>query len=245
MPWFDPQTLNPGVPRKEMLAWAMYDFANSGYTTVVLTAVFNAYFVGVVAGDAEWATLAWTLMLSASYVVGMLVMPVLGAYADVHARKKLMLALVTVGCVIATALLALVGKGDLWLTAVLIVVSNFCFAAGVTLNSAFLPELSRPEALGKVSGWGWSIGYLGGLLALALCLGWVLAAQARGEPATAYVPVTMLITAALFAVASLPTFLMLKERAQPQSYASVSALLRESSARLWQTLARKHELRLR
>jgi UMF1 family MFS transporter len=243
MPLFDPQALNPGVPRKEVWAWAMYDFANSGYTTVVLTAVFNAYFVGVVAQGAPWATLAWTLMLSASYVLGMLVMPALGAYADVHARKKHLLAIVTVGCVVATALLALVGEGDLLLATVLVVISNFCFAAGVSFNSAFLPELSKPEALGKVSGWGWSVGYLGGLLALGLCLAYVLAAQGRGEPATSYVPVTMLITAAVFAVASLPAFLVLKERAVPQSSATVRLLVRESAERLWHTLSRIHEYR--
>ncbi|MCE2644337.1 MAG: MFS transporter [Burkholderiaceae bacterium] len=236
MPLFDPRTLLPGVPRKEVFAWAMYDFANSGYTTVVLTAVFNAYFVAVVAQGAPWATLAWTLVLSASYLIGMLLMPALGAYADVHARKKAVLGWVTVGCVVSTALLALVGPGDLLLAAVLLIISNFCFAAGVTLNSAFLPELARAEALGKVSGWGWSIGYLGGLLALALCLAYVLHAQGRGEPATHYVPVTLLITAALFALASLVTFAGLKERAQPLPGARVSGLLRESTQRLWQTL---------
>jgi UMF1 family MFS transporter len=243
MPLFDPLALNPGVPRKEVWAWAMYDFANSGYTTVVLTAVFNAYFVGVVAQGAPWATLAWTLMLSASYLLGMLVMPALGAYADVHARKKQLLAIVTAGCVVATALLALVGEGDLLLATVLVVISNVCFAAGVSFNSAFLPELSKPEALGKVSGWGWSVGYLGGLLALGLCLAYVLAAQGRGEPATSYVPVTMLITAAVFALASLPAFLVLKERAVPQSSATVRLLVRESAARLWHTLSRIHEYR--
>jgi UMF1 family MFS transporter len=243
MPLFDPKALNPGVARKEVLAWALYDFANSGYTTVVLTAVFNAYFVGVVAQGAAWATLAWTLILSASYVFGMVVMPALGAYADVHARKKLLLGLVTLGCVVATALLALVGPGDLWLAAALMIVSNFCFVAGVSFNSAFLPELSRPESLGKVSGWGWSVGYLGGLLALGLCLAHVLAAQGRSEPATSYVPVTMLITAGVFAIASLPIFIVLRERAQPQSTATVRQLVRESTARLWRTLTRIHEFR--
>jgi len=97
MPLFDPRSLKPGVARREVFAWAMYDFANSGYTTVVLTAVFNAYFVGVVAGDAPWATLAWTLALSASYLIGMMLMPALGAYADLHACKKPLMGIVTVG----------------------------------------------------------------------------------------------------------------------------------------------------
>ena len=66
MPLFDQACLNEGVKKREVFGWAMYDFANSGYTTVVLTAVFNAYFVGVIAGGAPWATLAWTLVIGAS-----------------------------------------------------------------------------------------------------------------------------------------------------------------------------------
>ena len=243
MPLFDPHSLNDGVPRREVFAWAMYDFANSGYTTVVLTAVFNAYFVNVVAGNAPWATLAWTLALSGSYLVGMAVMPALGAYADLHAKKKLLMGLVTVGCVVGTAALALAGPGDLALAVAAIVLSNVCFAAGVTLNSAFLPELARPEALGKVSGWGWSLGYMGGLLALGLGLGYVLWAQARDLPATNYVPVTMLITAALFALAVIPTFVLLRERAVPLGHGTVSGVLRDSTRRLWHTLANIHEFR--
>ncbi len=243
MPLFDPHSLNEGVPRREVFAWAMYDFANSGYTTVVLTAVFNAYFVNVVAGNAPWATLAWTLALSGSYLVAMAVMPALGAYADLHAKKKPLMGLVTVGCVAGTAALALAGPGDLALAVAAIVLSNVCFAAGVTLNSAFLPELARPVALGKVSGWGWSLGYIGGLLALGLGLGYVLWAQARGLPATNYVPVTMLITAALFALAVIPTFVLLRERAVPLGQGSVGGVLRDSTQRLWHTLANIHEFR--
>jgi UMF1 family MFS transporter len=243
MPLFDPHSLNEGVPRREVFAWAMYDFANSGYTTVVLTAVFNAYFVNVVAGNAPWATLAWTLALSGSYLVAMAVMPALGAYADLHAKKKPLMGLVTVGCVAGTAALALAGPGDLALAVAAIVLSNVCFAAGVTLNSAFLPELARPAALGKVSGWGWSLGYIGGLLALGLGLGYVLWAQARGLPATNYVPVTMLITAALFALAVIPTFVLLRERAVPLGQGSVGGVLRDSTQRLWHTLANIHEFR--
>src|SRR6266702_4471997 len=89
----------------------MYDFANSGYTTVVITAVFNAYFVAVIAGNAPWATFAWTAVLSASYALILLTGPVIGAYADLRASKKRLLVLTTAGCVIATALLALTGTG--------------------------------------------------------------------------------------------------------------------------------------
>ena len=198
----------------------MYDFANSGYTTVVITAIFNAYFVSVVAGNAPWATLTWTAALSVSYLLIVFTAPLIGAWADAYAAKKQLLLVTTVGCVTFTAGLALVGSGDLWLAAFLIVASNYFFGCGENLCAAFLPELARGEALGRVSGWGWSLGYLGGLLTLGVCLAYVTWAQGRGVPAAQFVPVTMLITAAIFALASVPTFVFLRERSQPQTGAS-------------------------
>ena len=210
------RALGADVRPKEIWAWAMYDFANSGYTTVVITAVFSAYFVSVVAGKAVWATFAWTAALSVSYALVMLTAPLIGAWADAHAAKKRLLAVSTIGCVVGTALLWYAGPGTLAVTLVLIVVSNYFFASGENLIAAFLPELADSEAMGRVSGWGWSIGYLGGLLSLGLCLAYITWAQGKGIPATSFVPDTMLITAALFGLVSLPTFLFLRERAVPQ-----------------------------
>jgi len=215
MALFDRSALNPGVPPKEVAAWAMYDFANSGYTTVVLTAVFNAYFVGVVAQKADWATLAWTLALAVSNIAVTLTMPAIGAWADLHAAKKRLLVLSTIGCVLATAALAWAGRGDVALAMVVIVLSNYFYSVGEALSGAFLPELARSESMGRVSGWGWSFGYFGGMLTLGLSLAWVISAQGRGQTAEQFVPVTMLITAGVFALASLPVFLVLRERAVP------------------------------
>ena len=228
--------LAPDVSRREAWAWAMYDFANSGYTTIVITALFNAYFVSVVAGGAPWATLVWTLSLALSYALIMLTAPLIGAYADAYAAKKRLLVATTTGCVLFTAALYFAGPGELWLAIPLIVLSNFFYGSGENLIAAFLPELAREESLGKVSGWGWSLGYMGGLLSLGVCLAYVSWAQARGDTAADFVPVTMLITAALFAAASLPTFLLLKERARPQPHLAGSNLVHESFARLMQTL---------
>ena len=215
---FENSALNPGVAKREVFGWAMYDFANSGYTTVVLTAVFNVYFIGVVAQGAGWGTLAWTLALSASNLLVLLLMPAIGAWADAHAAKLRLLIVSTVACVGTTALLALAGRGDLWLAVAAIVLSNFFYAVGESITAAFLPELARHEAMGKVSGWGWgwSFGYFGGMLSLGLCLGYVLQAQKDGQTATDFVPVTMLITAVIYGVAACITFLLLKERAEPQ-----------------------------
>ena len=112
MPQTVADALNDGVKKREVFGWAMYDFANSGYTTVVLTAVFGAYFVGVVTGGAAWGTLAWTLAISASSLIVMLTTPAIGAFADLKAAKKPLLALSTAGCVLATAALAVAGRGD-------------------------------------------------------------------------------------------------------------------------------------
>ncbi len=237
MSLFPQDALNDGVRQRELLAWAMYDFANSGYTTVVLTAVFNAYFVSVVAGGAEWATLAWTSTLALSSLIVMLVMPALGAYADLRAAKKRLLFLATLACVGATVGLALAGRGDVGLAVALIVVSNTAYAIGEALTAAFLPELARRDALGRVSGWGWSFGYFGGMLALGLSLGYVLWAQARQIPATEFVPVTCLITAGVYAAASLVTFALLRERAVPSAASAVDGNLAASLRRVKATWA--------
>ena len=213
-------SLQPGVRGRELFGWAMYDFANSGYTTVVITAVFAAYFVGGVAGGASWATLAWTSGLSVSYAIVMLTMPGLGAWADRHAAKKRLLMLTTLGCVLSTAALAWVGPGDVVLGLALLIVSNAFYSYGESLTAAFLPELARPQALGRVSGWGWALGYVGGMLSLGIGLAYVLAAQARQEQAAQFVPVTMLITAGLYGAASLVTFALLREHARPRAVAT-------------------------
>ena len=221
---FSNEALNPGVRKREVFGWAMYDFANSGYTTVVLTAVFAAYFVGAVAGGAAWATFVWTLALSVSHALVMLTMPALGAWADRHGAKKRLLMLSTIGCVLATAGLASVGPGAVWLAVGLVILSNVCFAWGESLIAAFLPELARPSAMGRVSGWGWSFGYFGGMLALGLSLAYVLWAQAQGQKAAEFVPVTMLITAVIFALAASVTLSLLNERAQPNPQVGVSGV---------------------
>jgi UMF1 family MFS transporter len=208
--------LNPGVKRKEVFGWAMYDFANSGYTTVVITAVFAAYFVGAVANKAEWATLAWTSALSVSYAIVMLTMPAMGEWADRHAAKKKLLMAVTAACVVSTAALAWVGPGQVLLALILIVISNTFYTYGESLTAAFLPELAKPEAMGRISAWGWAWGYLGGMLTLGVCLAYVLWAQGQGQTAGQFVPITMLMTAAIYALAAGVTFALMKEHAKPQ-----------------------------
>jgi len=237
------QSLAKTVSYREVWAWAMYDFANSGYTTVVITAIFNAYFVSVVAGNAPWATFAWTAALAVSYIAIMFTAPLIGAYADAYAAKKRLLAVSTIGCVSFTALLVFSGPDSLWLTIVFIILSNFFYGCGENLAAAFLPELAQSRSLGKVSGWGWSLGYVGGLVSLGASLAYVTWAQQQGQHAAEFVPMVMLITATLFAISSLPIFLFLNERALPQTHLQGQNLIQESFARLKQTLRHAKDFR--
>ena len=235
MPLFSPQHLKKDVAGREVWAWAAFDFANSGYTTVVLTAVFNAYFVGVICGNASWATLLWTCVIAASNILAIVCMPFIGAATDLKANKKFWTVLMSLLCIAGTVGLAFTGSGTVWLAVFMVIVSNFAYNIGETLNSAFLPEIADPQSMGKVSGWGWSFGYCGGLLTLGMSLWAVLAMQAKGVSAEGCVPYTMVITAAVFFVAAMPLALWLKERAVPRTQANFWSLVKESQASLIET----------
>ena len=230
--------------RRERFAWCMYDFANSGFTTVILTAIFNAYFVGVIAAEhgSGDATLIWTLAIAASNALVLLSAPVVGAIADYSGAKKRFLTATTIGCVVFTALLYFAGPGDIALAVVLVILATFMFSSGENLIAAFLPEISTPETMGRLSGYGWALGYFGGLLALVLCLAYVTYAEAQGMEAADYVPVTNLIVAVLFGLAALPTLLWLRERVDAVASFDSATAVREGFTRLRVTWlqARQH-----
>jgi UMF1 family MFS transporter len=115
------------------------------------------------------------------------------------------------------------------------------FGTGENIAAAFLPEIARGEAMGKVSAWGWSLGYIGGLLTLAACLAYVIAARGAGATEAQFVPVTMLITAGVFALASSFTFMLLKERAKPQITERGKAM--RALARVGETLSHARQFK--
>lgn len=226
--------------RAEKFAWSMYDFANSGYTTVVLTTIFNAYFVAVVAGgamDSGAATFLWTSSIAAANALVLLSAPVIGAIADHRAWKKRFLVATTVGCVVTTALLGLVGPGAVAAGVLLLIASYVCFGTGEYLIAAFLPELASDDEMGRLSGYGWGLGYFGGLLTLALCLAWITRAQALGHDETRFVPATLWLTAVVFALAAAPTFALLRERAIPAAGALRASAVTAGFRRVAATLA--------
>jgi MFS transporter, UMF1 family len=204
---FDPP---PAKPR-EIFGWCCYDFANSAFTTIIITVVFSVYFMGVVAeGDARgpgW----WGTALAVSQLLVIIVSPLVGVLADVTARKKVYLMSTAVVCSLATLGLYFAGAGDIWLALGLVVIANMAFSLGENLCASFLPEISNAENVGRISGYGWSFGYLGGLLSLVLALLIIDSGSGR-------VPWTFAMTGAFFLLASLPT-LILRERARPRKLA--------------------------
>jgi UMF1 family MFS transporter len=172
---------------------------------------YAVYFTQVVARGSVHGSLLWGVAISVSMIVSGLMSPWLGAIADHEATKKRWLLFFTIVCIVPTALLALVGPGDLWAGTLLFVVANVGFAAGNGLYNAFLSELSDDAHVGRLSGYGYALGYTGGLISLGICLPLLSGGFGPGNEAT--FRSSFLVTALFYAVFSLPTFLWLRERA--------------------------------
>jgi UMF1 family MFS transporter len=213
----DPVERESLPPRAAVASWCLFDFANSSYTTLIVTVAYSVYFRDAVVGasdnrgDRLWGTanfLAMALVAATS--------PVLGAIADYSGRKKFFLVVTTLQTVVATALLYTVGPGDVAAGIFLYVVATIGFEGGYVFYNAFLPEVSTPRTIGRVSGWAWAIGYLGGLLSLALCYP-LISRPLRGadgmlDPiATGHTRLSFLVVAAFFLVFAIPSFLWLRE----------------------------------
>ena len=227
------------VTSREVWAWCLYDFANSSFTTLIVTVAYSVYFVQVVArpfaegGESGTPERLWFWGYAASMLVVALLSPPLGAIADVRASKRRFLIVSTLVCVAATALLSLVGEGDVWLGLILFGIANIAFDLGFLFCSAFLVEIARPDNMGRISGYGWGLGYVGGLLSLALAYPFI-----RGGFSEANLPLyraSFAVTALFFLIAALPTFLWLKERAVPQPDPRHGSLWRQAFARLAST----------
>ncbi|MFO1452184.1 MAG: MFS transporter [Opitutaceae bacterium] len=208
------------VKRSEIFGWCCFDFANSAFTTIIITVVYAVYFKDAVALDDPAASSWWGRALAISQMIVILVAPWLGAVADFTARKKRYLMISATTCSLATAMLFFTGAGDVKFALILVVLANVAFSVSENLCASFLPEISTPENVGRISGYGWSFGYMGGLLSLGLALAIIMGLHASPRW-------TFVMTGAFFLLASLPTQLLLRERSVPkplppgQSYVTV------------------------
>lgn len=194
----------------------MFDFANSAYTTVIVTVVYSVVFPKLIVGDGpdyRQGNLFWALALSASYALVVITAPILGAVMDHAGHRKRWLMASWLLTVIATASLYYGTPGQVGLAMALIAISNYGFAVGESFTASFLPELGPPDKLGKISGFAWGLGYFGGLLAAGTIIFGLGPQTAENMESLRWVGP---ITAAFFFVGALPTFLLLKERAVPK-----------------------------
>jgi UMF1 family MFS transporter len=198
--------------RRERWAWYLYDFGNSAYAAVVLLAVYSAYFEGEVVGQAAEGSRLWGIAVGIAMLVVALISPVLGAIADFSGAKKRFLFFFTAMSCLFTAMLFFVQKGDVLTGMLFFILAEIGYRSSQVFYNSLLPEIAGPDEIGRISGNGWAIGSAGGILCLILVLALIMLIGG-----SLIVRLSLVITALYFALAAVPIFLWLRERAQPQA----------------------------
>jgi UMF1 family MFS transporter len=185
-------------------SWYFYDFGNSAYASVILLAVYSAYFKGAVVGGAE-GTRLWGISVGVAAILVAVISPILGTIADYTKKKKAFLMGFTALSVVFTAMLFFVRKGDVFTGMLYFILAEIGYRGAQVFYDALLTSVSTPENIGSVSGKGWAVGMLGGIAALILVL----------IPIQLFknflVPIAFLITAAFYLLSSIPALLWVKE----------------------------------
>ncbi len=195
--------------RKERIAWYLYDFGNSAYAAVVLLAIYSAYFQKSVVGGAE-GTKLWGYSVFVAMLVVAVIAPFLGAIADYSGAKKKFLFFFTTQAIIFTGLLFFVVKGGVVMGMIFFILAEIGYRASQVFYNGFLPEIASAEEMGRVAGQGWAIGSSGGILCLVIVLAMIMGTGGSNL----MVRLSFVLTAIFFALAALPIFLWLPERAE-------------------------------
>jgi UMF1 family MFS transporter len=152
----------------KIFSWTLFDFANTAFYVIVLTVGYPLYFKEVITSSSPNSDFLWGLSFSISMLIVALISPLLGAVADSGAGKKNFLATFTALCILATAALFFTGESMIFTGILLLVLANIGFEAGLVFYDAFLPEITNPGSYGRVSGYGFAVGYVGSLVTLAI-----------------------------------------------------------------------------
>jgi UMF1 family MFS transporter len=202
---------------KPVAAFCMFDFANSAFTTIIITFVFATYFAQGIAADPTTGAAQWSFGMAAAGILIAVLSPIAGAIADQTGRRKPWLAVVSCICVITTAMLwyAEPSPNNITWALTFAIISTVGFEMGMLFYNALLPTVSTPATMGRVSGTAWAVGYMGGLISLAVAL--FVFVQANPAPfgldksQAEHVRATALLVAGWFALFSLPLFIFVKE----------------------------------
>ena len=233
------------APRRGLFGWCLYDWANSAFPTVITTFVFSAYFTKAIAADEISGTAQWGIAISLSGLFVALLSPFLGAIADHGGRRKPWMFVLTLLCVVASALLWLARPETnfIILALSLVALANFAFEMAMVFYNAMLPDLVPRQHIGRLSGWGWGLGYAGGLVCLGLIL--VLLVQAEtpifglDKESFEHIRATGPMVAIWMAVFAAPFFLWTPDR--PDQGISFAAALKRGIATLIDTFRRVRE----
>jgi len=205
--------LKPKYSKKKIFAWSMYDFANQPFTTLVITFIYGTYFTKFIAENEIIGTTLWSRAMTVTAIFVALLSPIMGAFADKGGYRKVFLFFWTYVCIFGSVVLFLPLPGEVAKALFWVVIANIGFEMGCVFNNAFLPDIAPKEKIGRVSGYGWSFGYVGGLIALALAL--ILFVQPE-SPAFGitkdngeHIRVTNLMVALWLLIFSIPTFIWL------------------------------------
>ncbi|NLA79230.1 MAG: MFS transporter [Chloroflexi bacterium] len=210
-------------------AWYYYDFGNSAYAAIILLAVFSIYFKNVVVGGAE-GTRLWGIAVGIAAIIVAVVSPILGAIADVSRSKKLFLGIFTAISIAFTGLLFFVGPGDVLMAMIFFILAEIGYRGAQVFYDALLVDVSTPETVGNISGKGWAIGMLGGIATLIIVL---VPMQLIGD---AFKPnYAFLITALVFLVSAIPTFLYVKEKHEVTEQLPFGKLIKDAFKKLADT----------
>ncbi len=196
--------------KREHWAWYLYDFGNSAYAAVVLLAVYSAYFQGKVVGGSDGSRL-WGVATGIAMLVVAVIAPVLGAIADYSGRKKRILFFMTSISIVFTGLLFTVGEGNVFTGMLFFILAEIGYRGGQVFYNALLPEIANQDEIGKVSGNGWAIGSIGGIICLLIVLALIM--LVGGEFVTR---LSFIITSVFFALSTVPMWFWLKEKAEPR-----------------------------
>lgn len=230
--------------RRELWGWAMFDFANQAYTLLIITVVFGDLFTRVIvgasgeAGDYRLGNLLWSLALALSYLMVVVAAPVCGAAMDAKRQRKRYLWFSYLATVACTAALYWLEPGWIVVAMVLVILSNFAYAMGEGFIASFLPHLGPRQALGWISGLGWALGYVGGLVATAFALVSLGEVSLDNYDRIRWVGP---LAAAFFLIAAIPTFLYVREPLSTETRPLRSTLDRLRST--WRALDAFQDLR--
>lgn len=197
--------------RKEAISWAFFDFANSSYYLLIGSFVFPIYFKEVIAGGGL-GDFWWGLIISISILLGAIFSPIVGAMADFDKQRKRKLIMFTLLSVLGTAALYFTGSNTLLLASLIFIAANFCFEIAVTIYDSLLGQVSAKETVGRISGFGWGLGYIGGIAAMLILQPFYGDGFAGGLENN--YKLTFPLTALFFLLFSLPAFLFIKDRAE-------------------------------